>query len=173
MARNKLKNQISQPKLSNYWTPLTSQVEALESITSPPNESINHISTADHDEPTKHGTFKLTINNRDKNSTKLCHCPRPQTMSDQSIKQGVLNVTFPYAIIDTGTISSAGFHGDLLVLTTEDSSKVFHLPNGATALASKVAKLQNHVREPARTVDMVPDLVHNTLLSDRKFSDAY
>ena len=34
------------------------------------------------------------------------------------------------------------------------------------------AKLHHNVREPARTVDIVPDLQHNSLLSASKFADA-
>ena len=172
MARNKFKNQIHQLKFSNYWTPLTSQVEALESITSPPNYSINHIATADHDGPKQHVTFKLPRNHRDRYSTKWRHHPRPQTLSEQAIKQGVLNGTFPSAISNTGAPSSADLHGYPFILTTKYSTKVFHLPNSATAPTSKLAKLHHHVRKPVCIVDMVSDLVHNTLLSASKFADA-
>ena len=79
---------------------------------------------------------------------------------------------FPYAIINTVTTSSTGLHGDLLILTTKDPTKVFILPNGATAPAPKLAKLHHQLRKPAHTVDMVPYLVQNTLLSASKFANA-
>ena len=46
------------------------------------------------------------------------------------------------------------------------------MPTGETTLASTQAKLHHKVREPARTVDMVPALKHNSLLSGPKFADA-
>ena len=46
------------------------------------------------------------------------------------------------------------------------------MPNGATAAATKEAKLKLKLREPARTVDIVPDLKHNSLISASKFADA-
>ena len=48
---------------------------------------------------------------------------------------------------------------------------MFHLPNGATATESKVEKIHHHVCKPAHTVEMVPFLVNNTLLSASKFTD--
>ena len=49
--------------------------------------------------------------------------------------------------------------------------KVFHLPNGATTKASREGKLHHNIREPARTVNILPELKHNSLLSGSKFAD--
>ena len=46
------------------------------------------------------------------------------------------------------------------------------MPNGATAAATNQAKLKLKLRDPARTVDIVPDLKHNSLISASKFADA-
>ena len=46
------------------------------------------------------------------------------------------------------------------------------MPTGTTAPASVKEKLHHSVREPARTVDMVPDLNHNLLMSASKLADA-
>ena len=46
------------------------------------------------------------------------------------------------------------------------------MPTGDTTTASTIAKLHHKVREPARTVDMVPALKHNSLISGPKFADA-
>ena len=46
------------------------------------------------------------------------------------------------------------------------------MPNGNTTKASKEAKLHHDVREPAKTVDIVPELQHNSLISGSKFADA-
>ena len=62
--------------------------------------------------------------------------------------------------------------GDDFILTEEKSHKIFNMPMGTTAPASVKAKLHHSVREPACTVDMVPDLKHNSLMSARKFANA-
>ena len=46
------------------------------------------------------------------------------------------------------------------------------MPTGTTAPASFKAKLHHMVRDPARTVDMVPNLKHNSLMSAGKIADA-
>ena len=46
------------------------------------------------------------------------------------------------------------------------------MPMGTTAPDSVKAKLHHSVREPEFTVDMVPDLKHNSLMSARKFAYA-
>ena len=61
--------------------------------------------------------------------------------------------------------------GDDFILTEEKSHKIFNMPTGTTAPASFKAKLHHSVREPARTVDMVPDLKHNSLMSAIKFAN--
>ena len=62
--------------------------------------------------------------------------------------------------------------GDDFILTSEKSNKIFHRPTIKTASASVKAKLHHMLRDPACTVDMVPNLKHNSLMSARKFSDA-
>ena len=76
------------------------------------------------------------------------------------------------AVYDSGATSNCGRIGDDFEPTNKKSNKVFHMPNGDTAAASAQAKLKLNIREPARTVDMVPDLKHNSLLSASKFADA-
>ena len=76
------------------------------------------------------------------------------------------------AVFDTGATSSCGRTGDTFIPTNEPSGKVLHMPTGETADADKKAKLHHKVREPARTVDMVPDLKHNSLISGAKFAEA-
>ena len=45
------------------------------------------------------------------------------------------------------------------------------MPTWTTAPASVKAKLHHMLRDPARTLDMVPNLKHNSLMSARKFAD--
>ena len=56
--------------------------------------------------------------------------------------------------------------------TTQKSHKIFHIPTGETTAVSTQAKLYHDVLEPAKTVDMVPQLQHNSLFSGGKFADA-
>ena len=76
------------------------------------------------------------------------------------------------AVFDTGATSSCGRTGDKFEPTTQRSHKIFHMPTGETTSASTQAKLFHNVREPAKTVDMVPQLQHNSLISGGKFADA-
>ncbi len=52
------------------------------------------------------------------------------------------------------------------------STAVFHLPNGATAAATMIHKLHHNLREPNPSVNIVPSLVGNSLLSTIKMIDA-
>ena len=74
------------------------------------------------------------------------------------------------AVFDSGATSNCGMVGDDFILTEEKSHKIFNMPTGTTEPASVKAKLYHSVRDPARTVDMVPDLKHNSLMSARKFA---
>ena len=96
-----------------------------------------------------------------------------------SRKQSIANInnTKPIkntstAVFDSGATSHCGRIGDEFTPTNEASTKIFHLPNGQTTAATNKAKLKLDVREPARTVDMVPELKHNSLISASKFVDA-
>ena len=90
----------------------------------------------------------------------------------REIKAAVLDGTIPSGISDTGATSSAGKPGDPFSHTNTPSNKVFHLPTGGTAKATTQAKLLHKLREPARSVDMVPSLTEHTLISTSKFADA-
>ena len=49
---------------------------------------------------------------------------------------------------------------------------MFHLPDGATAAATKIHKLHHKLCEPAHTINIVPSLVGNSLLSTVKMVQA-
>ena len=67
-------------------------------------------------------------------------------MTEADVRIGVLNRTIPYVISDTGATSSAGLQGDPFVTTNNNSIESSHLPNGTTAQATKVEKLEHKVR---------------------------
>ena len=107
--------------------------------------------------------------------------PRNKTLHKTPTKRGkenIANITTAKrkdqksAVYDSGATSHCGRVGDDFEPTDEISHKIFHLPNGATTKASTRAKLHLQLREPARTVDMVPELKHNSLISASKFADA-
>ncbi len=52
------------------------------------------------------------------------------------------------------------------------STAMFHLPNGATAAATMIHNLHHNLREPAHSVNIVPSLVGNSLLSTVKLVEA-
>jgi hypothetical protein len=59
-----------------------------------------------------------------------------------------------------------------MFLSGSMSMAVFHLPNVATAAATMIHKLHHNLREPAHSVNVVPSLVSNSLLSTVKMVEA-
>ena len=193
----------------NFYTPLTSQVEALatplESINSllgkPTTPSTNPVrpppclsalSTKPR-RPNRQLSFTLPLDHVDKSSKAWRRSPRsrsqtstfwsnakhtsatgPQQVSltKHQLKQGVLDGSIPSAAWDTACTSHAGKPDDPFIPTNQRSTKVFALADGHATPATTVAKLHHAVCEPARTVDIVPALKGNSLLSGRKFAKA-
>jgi hypothetical protein len=52
------------------------------------------------------------------------------------------------------------------------STAMFHLPNKATAAATMIHRLHHNLREPACSINIVPSLVGNSLLSTVKMVEA-
>jgi hypothetical protein len=88
------------------------------------------------------------------------------------MKGGMLNGTIPSAVTDTGATLSAFLKKDPSRTTGELSTTVFHLPDSKIAPATTRNKLLHNVREPARSINIVPALVKNSLLSTNKFAKA-
>jgi hypothetical protein len=84
----------------------------------------------------------------------------------------VLSGAIPSAISNTGATSHALLPLAPSIPTGERSRAVFHLPNGTAAAATIINKLHLNVRKPARSVNIVPALVENSLLSTNKFVEA-
>ena len=89
--------------------------------------------------------------------------PNPPT--EEHLKKGVLDVTIPSSAWDKAGTSNSGKTGDPFIQTDETFKKIFALADGHHVAGSNVANLHHNGREPARTVDMVPALVDNYLLS--------
>ena len=142
----------------NYWTPLSSQVEELAKTVS----------------------FKLPLNHKETNGQKWRSNKTKQirkqdtkgvSLTVNQIKQGIMDGTIESACSDTGASSTAGKQTDPFKETNQISRKIFVLPTGGQAPASKKTKLLFNVRAPANEVDIVPGL-QQTLLSTSKFTDA-
>jgi hypothetical protein len=162
------------PAQCNYWTPLASQVEELDP---------DHLLSI-HSNAPRCVTFALSPSHIDRDSTEYRrgqrgHPPNQRTLHPTNplihinkMKEGVLNSTIPSAVSDTGATSSAFLKKDPSRPTGELSTTVFDLPNGAIAPATTRNKLLHNMHEPDRSVNIVPALVENSLLSTNKFPKA-
>ncbi len=171
MKANEMKNSAPSQFLNSikYWTPLTSQVDALEQ-TPAQNTSRKKIQ---FDLPNTHrATDGQTWRRKEKQRIANEHRQWKHTnMTEAQLKTDIMNGTIASACSDTGATSTAGKPSDPFEATNQKSTKVFHLPVGGTGTATKVSKLLLNVRAPANEVDIVPGL-EQTLLSVSKFADA-
>jgi hypothetical protein len=127
-----------------------------------------------------HIWFSLPANHSDNNITYWQQCPRQPRENvtlhnialQHNIKEAVLAGAIPSAVSNTGATSHTLLPSTPLIPTGEQSQAVFHLPNGATAVATTINKLHLNVPKPARSVNIVPALVENSLLSTNKFVEA-
>ena len=103
---------------------------------------------------------------------RLCAPAASFPAAQAALKRGVLDGSIPSAAWDTACTSNAGRSCDPFIHTGQPSAKVFALADGRPAPATTVAKLAHNVREPARSVDIVPSLAGNSLLSGGKFAEA-
>ena len=62
--------------------------------------------------------------------------------------------------------------GDPFIHTNQQSTKVFFIADGRQFPGSNIAKFHHLIREPTQTVDMVPVLAGQSLLSGAKLAEA-
>jgi hypothetical protein len=129
-------------------------------------------------------TFALSPSHIDRDSTeyrwgwrrrppdKCTQHPNNPLIHINKMKMSVLNGMIPSAVSDTGATSSAFLKKDPSRATGKLSTTVFHLPDSTIAPATTRNKLLHNVREPAHSVNIVPALVKNSLLSTNKFAKA-
>ncbi len=86
--------------------------------------------------------------------------------------QGILNGSIPLAVSDTAATSNVFLPSAPTLPTGAVSAAVFHLPNRATVAATMIHKLHHNLWEPACSVNIVPSLVGNALLSTVKMVQA-
>ena len=129
----------------NYWTPLTSQVEALDQPTeSSANKKVRFTLPNDHRQTNgwkwRHQEVTRIRNGgrrKNENSTQRKQRRAKSPLTEEQIKAGMLDGTIASAISDTGATSTAGKPNDPFEETDQPSTKVFTLPTGGTAAASK------------------------------------
>ena len=76
------------------------------------------------------------------------------------------------AVVNLGATSTVEKTGDEFIPTDKLLQEVFEMPTGEEIKASTKAKFLHKVREPARTVYIVPNLAQNSLLKANKFANA-
>ena len=132
----------------NYYAPLASQVEELD----------------------KHATFYLPHNHVDNNSAKW---RRKQTSRKKSLQLGVLDGSIPPAISNTGATVSAFKPSDPSIPTGIKSNKIFGGAFWEQAEATIINKLHHNIREPARSVHILPEVQHSLLSTDKLTNTDY
>ncbi len=160
--------------LRNYGTPLAYQVEALDPPPRPPKPLLLACQGDKHvrfNLPTGH-TNKDSMNYQRRKHRDNDDITRRVRSTPDDVCQGVLNGSIPLAVSDTAATSNAFLPSAPMLPTGTVSSAKFHLPNRATAAATMIHKLHHNLREPARSINIVPSLVGNSLLSTVKMVEA-
>ncbi len=160
--------------LPNYWTPLASGVKVLDPPPHPPKSLLFACQWG------KHMRFNLPTGHTNKDSTNYHQCKchgkdgitRPVKTILHDICQGVFKGSIPLAVSDTTATSNAFLPSAPTLPTGTVSTAVIHLPNGATAAATMIHKLQNNLREPAHNFNIVLSLFGNSLLGTVKMVEA-
>ena len=100
--------------------------------------------------------------------------PTPKGSTTSKIRAGVEDGSIPSAVVDTGTTSTVGRPQDAgaFIHTGKKSDKEFAVANGEIEKATIQMMLAHEVRDPARTVDIVPGISTASLISTSKFADA-
>ena len=116
---------------------------------------------------------KDSVDWRRRPHTKGKDAQRQQTMiTEQQIKHGVLDGSITSAAWDTECTYHAGLVGYPFIQKKRKSTNIFALADGHPTSATTIALLEHKIREPARTVNMVPLLANQSLRRGGNFEDA-
>ena len=166
----------------NVPTPLPNQVEVLANINNKVMKTIEWEDIVTNIQnimercrnPTKRN--KVTINQSQRVSKKETTSTPPvqgrREYQRLPHKRKVIKRRGTSGCYDSGATANAMKPGDEYIPTKIPSDKVFECPQGEHIYGSTKARLHHPVREPARSADVVPGLVRNSLLSASKFADA-
>ena len=72
----------------------------------------------------------------------------------------------------SGTASNVRIYCNSIKLTERSSTKIFKVATGHKTKPTEVATMEHKLQEPARTFNMIPGVVLNSLVSTSKFCDA-
>ena len=95
-----------------------------------------------------------------------------RSLTENKLREVVLNGSIPSAAYDTACTSNAGMAGDPFIQTGRLSNKVITVADGHKPPGSVEDKLHHPLMDPKWKVDMVPALVYQYLLSANKFAQA-
>ena len=93
-------------------------------------------------------------------------------LTEQQIKHGVLNGSIPSTAWDMACTSHAGLVGDPFIQTNRKSTNIFALVYIHPTLTTTINLLEHKIRDPERTVIMVPALANKSLHRGGKFPKA-
>ena len=131
--------------------------------------------------------FTLPQHHREQDSTKWRKHPHKRTplapkdntenppqarLTEQYVKQGVLEGSIPSEAWDTACTSYEDMLGDPFIQTEQSSNNIFALSYGHPIPATNKGKLEHRVCELTSTVNMVTSLANQSLLSGGKFAEA-
>ena len=143
----------------NYYAPLTGRVDKPEQHHEALNSIVLHKSNR---WKTQRITFKLARNHKDKNSAiwrrQQIYNSKKYSKSTTALRAGVLDGSIPSAVSDTGATASAFTPDDPSILTGVKSKSTFGGAFGEQAKATTINKLHHKLREPARSVHIVPQV---------------
>ena len=159
---NKITNTLN---FQNFYALLTSQVEALDQTTNTAC-SISHTPY-----PAWRHSDTLKLQQHVTLDIPAWHTANNANHIETELEQGVLNGSIASAVWDTACTSNAGKIGDPFIQTSQPYTRFFAVADGQRHAGTNIAKLHHPVREPARTVDMVPTLANQSLISSSKSFD--
>ena len=117
-----------------------------------------------------------TLENANTISDTTSPAPAPlvetKALTEKKLREGLLSGSIPSDAYDTACTSNVGMVGNPFFQTGRTSTKVFTVEDSHKTPGSTEANLHHTVRDPARTVDMVPALADQSLLSGNKFAQA-
>ena len=91
---------------------------------------------------------------------------------EKQTKHGVIDGSIHSVAWDKECTSYAGIVGDLFIQTNGKSANNFALMDGHPTPATSIAQLEQKIKEPERTVNMISALANQSLLSGVKFVEA-
>ncbi len=183
--------------MQNYYAPLTSRVEKLEKLysihvkpTPQQHQSIIRTGTPKSKKVQNRVKFTLLGNhlNKDSSGWRKKKASKPATSTpalaeivaqmkkdaskqSTSLRNGLLDGSVPSAISDTGALASAFKPSNPTITTGIRSNTSFGGAFGNLAVATTINKLRHKLREPAKSVHIVPQ-VKDSLLNTSKCVDA-